>query len=301
MKEKVTTKQVNLSDIVVKFYTRRDLSDDKVEMFALLMEEGTTFPPIEITPEEPPALIDGRTRMEAYKLLDRQSVNCNICPEDTPYGYKARALKANYGGSQPNSKEDLSRTIQAMLQDGATPAQVVQSLAFIPAKIVKKLVEYAAQTLRGNKINQAKRDMRDGATIEDIKKKYGKDGEWIINKILETKNTKEDDRRMAMLSDHGAISTKIKSLANLRSRTFKKICELYEEGIISTKDAFVIFTTWRESTKVMQRGIDDYIARFISLAHDDGLEYQPQRPSKVSKKTLHRKELKKIKQVQVVQ
>lgn len=272
-------KKLKLADIVVKFYTRRQIDDDKVETFALLMEEGVVFPPIEVTPEEPPSLIDGRTRLEAYKLRDIEEIQCVICDTDTPWGYKARALKANYGGSQPNSKDDIARTIQGMLQDGATTKQIVDVLQFIPSRIVKKLIDLAGQSLRCQKVNQAKRDLHDGLTLEDIKKKYGKDGEWIVDKICEVKNATKD-KRMGLLANQKAIDSKIKSLASARSKIFKDICKMYEEGIISAKDAFVLFTSWRDSDKRLARTVDDYIARFISLAHDDGLEYQPIKPSK---------------------
>lgn len=263
-------KKVKIDEIVVKFYTRRCLEDDKIEMFALLMEEGTVFPPIEVTPDEPPALIDGRSRIEAYKLRDVDTVKCIVCPHDTEAGYKARALKANYGGSQPNTRDDISRTIQAMLQDGATGAQIAKMLSFIPERMVKKLVDFAGQQIRTNKVAQAKRDMRDGATVEEVKKKYGKDGEWIVNKILDEPKNKKKDRRLAMLSEQGAISTKIKSLAALRSKVFKQINILYEEGIISANEAFVVFTTWKDSVRVMERSVDDYIARFVVKARDNG-------------------------------
>lgn len=221
---------VRLSDLKVTFNVRKELDEDRVVQFAMLMEAGTDFPPILVTPDN--EIIDGRTRFEAYKLLSKppEMVKVIIDREEDRVSVIATAVTANLGGSKPPTQADLRFAVEQMILSGASRKRITESLesVYLPAKVLRKLHDDAVSTIRKRSIDRALNDVASGVIslvdaaathnipVEDLK-------EAIHGK---KKKVKSSDLR----SVKGKLSVIYKSYGHTVSCKIRNILEVWEAG-----------------------------------------------------------------------
>src|ERR1017187_9463366 len=140
---KEKTVMVPISQIDNRFDVRTKLDDDQVLQLAGCYEAGMDLPPIRITPigEDRYAYVDGRHRGTARDFCGYKDIEAIIIanPND-PAELYAQALQANWGGSKPPTREDISHTIMRLLELKVTQTEIRERLAFLPAGSLKAYI-----------------------------------------------------------------------------------------------------------------------------------------------------------------
>jgi len=93
-----------IQDIVIDetIYPRTGFDPDIVERYREAMAAGAIFPPLAITTDG--RLLDGRHRLEAYKLIGMDEVEVII---EDPFDPAARAVELNLWHGKPWTKLEM--------------------------------------------------------------------------------------------------------------------------------------------------------------------------------------------------
>lgn len=271
-KEKVET--LLLSSIKNKFDVRVALDQDRVLQFAGMYEGRQELPPIEVVKidDEDYAFIDGRHRAEARKYLnltDIQAVVRSGSLRDDPAALFGRALKANWGGSQPPTREDIQHTILRMLEAGVSRIEIEGILSFIPKGSLRAYTAHSLNQISKRKIAKALDAIADGSNIEQAAKKVGLKADRLKEIVAGKKGTWGKGR-----SEESHFTTGIKAYISQVSQSTnngiaKKVqftLQKVDDGEISLKGATEVITFWKKHVANTTRRIADWEARLDSIA-----------------------------------
>ncbi len=162
---------VLISKLKDRFYVREGHKQSHVDFLAALYRSGTALPPIEVTPDF--AVIDGRHRVLALKLLKRRHVEVIIINETNNFKLVARAIKANIGGSLPPTPDDIFFAIEHLVKNGATKNEVFATIP-LDASFVAPLYKGVMLQHEQKKLQRAVEAVADGnTTIVQAAKKFG--------------------------------------------------------------------------------------------------------------------------------
>lgn len=225
-------KDVAISDLVVDFYVRRSLNEDRVLELALLIEEGVELPAILI--DENRSVIDGRHRLEAFRMAGKTHISCETVKDLSQGEQILRALTENMGGSLPPSRGDVRLAIQNMITAGMKERAIVAGLP-LPPSIVRKYLREATSNMSKAKFSAAIESVVDsGMQIKDAAEKYGIDLEDLRDKIRGKKKTIVE-KSFGMPKVRAELSGRYRSSSQKNASMFTKLLDCYIDGDVSYK------------------------------------------------------------------
>jgi hypothetical protein len=222
----VSPVEIPIDSIQATFFVRKALDEDRVVQLSLLIEGGTALPPIRVTDDR--QLIDGRHRVEAYRLSGWTTIPAIIEPRRDKGELIADAFASNCGGSVPPTRADILFTIQQLLQQGWGRGRIIKALPF-PKSVSERYIDDTQSKIRQSQINQAIIDIRDrGFTLAQAAANRGLTEEAIKAKM----NAK--GKRIAGSEEYkGNMSTRFRSLSRTNAALFQKLLTAYEDGEIN--------------------------------------------------------------------
>jgi len=263
---------VPIANIKNVFDVRVSLDEDRVIQFAGLYEGGVALPPVMLQKlaEDEYAYIDGRTRGAAREYLNLKDVPAIVQNGIPDYlQLYATALKSNWGGAKPPSREDISHTALRMLELGASRKAIREHFEFLPSGAAMAYIAQAMSVLARRRLSKALDAIADGVSIERAAKEQGvkadylknvvtgKKGTWGKSRTNEQQITVEFKRHIArsLRAANGSIGMKLAAL-------FQQV----ESGDISTKAADGIIKSWAEHLRQTTIRIKDWQSRLESIS-----------------------------------
>jgi hypothetical protein len=122
------------------------LNEERVSLFASLIEADVVLPPIEIYNREGKNFVkDGRTRLEAFRRLGRKTIPGVEVPYTTKTQMLIEALASNMtkkGAPLPPTEADFARVIRSLAKEGVMKPDAVRMFESIgvPYAFAKQLV-----------------------------------------------------------------------------------------------------------------------------------------------------------------
>ncbi|WP_034631182.1 helix-turn-helix domain-containing protein [Desulfotruncus alcoholivorax] len=195
--------QKKISDIVIDetIYPRADFDPDTVERYREAMTAGAIFPPIVITQDN--RLLDGRHRLEAYKLVGAAEVEVTI---EDPADPAARAVELNLHHGKPLTKGEMKELARKWY--GTRPVTEIANVLGVTRQTVQNWVsDLAAER------SEAREEIREKALRMRVK---GMTQEEIAGQLGVT--------RQAISKWE---SNSVKNLTPLQENNTKGACEEY--------------------------------------------------------------------------
>ncbi len=259
---------IPLTQIENRFDVRTKLNEDRVLQLVGCYEAGVDLPPVTLVPigEDKYAYVDGRHRGAARGYLNCTDVASIIIPRpDDPAELFARALQANWGGSQPPTRDDISHTILRMLELKASQTAIREQLFFLPTGSLKAYIAQARGVIMKRRILDA---IGDGVKIEEAASRFGipldsmkdiiqgKKGKWGKGRSSEV------DLSVAMKA---YISTSLRSANAGISKKVEGILAKVEAGEMSHKVAADILKAWSEHLRKTSLRVADWHSRLGAI------------------------------------
>lgn len=165
---------IEISEIRNKFDVRKTLDDDNILRLAELYQNNIEVDPIRVAIIEGEyCFVDGRHRAAARALLELKTIDAIVVHESNELQLYSEALRSNYGGSKPPTREDIEHTIRKMMEAGAKESHLKARLDFIPYSILRIYISVVQTTLRKRKIKAAIEAVADGMILAEAATKYG--------------------------------------------------------------------------------------------------------------------------------
>ncbi|WP_152945772.1 helix-turn-helix domain-containing protein [Desulfofundulus thermobenzoicus] len=163
--------QVDINQIIVDeaIYPRSAVDPETVERYREALESGAKLPPLVLMPDN--RLIDGRHRLEAYRLLGAEAVEAEI---EEPADPDVRAVEKNLRHGRPLSKAELKEAARRWY--GKRPVTEIAGLLGVTRQTVQNWVADLAaerEEARAEAREQALRMRAEGLTQEEVAEKLG--------------------------------------------------------------------------------------------------------------------------------
>ena len=269
-KAKVT--MIRLDQIENRFDVRIKLDEDRVLQLTGCYEAGVELPPVKLVQlgEDRYAYVDGRHRGAARAYCKFTDVPAVIVdnPND-PADLFAQALEANWGGSQPPTRGDISHTVMRMLELNATQTAILARLSFVPAGSLKAYIASARGVIMKRRIAKALDSIGEGSKIDEAASKFkipleslkdvvqGKKGKWGKGRANEL------DEAIAFKA---YISGTLRGANTGISKKIEFMLTKVESGEMSYKVAYDVIRSWSEHLRKTGIRIADWRARLNAIA-----------------------------------
>lgn len=252
-------RSVPVGQLKVTFNVRKHLDEDRVIQFAQLMEAGVEFPPIEATVDN--EVVDGRTRLEAYKLVGKDQIMVKIVPNRNPVDMIGHAIAANLGGAKPPSQVDLRYGIEQMLLEGASETKI-KDLIPLPGEVVRRYITDARSTIRKRRIEKAidsmvneNKSLLDAASDNSLTLKE-------LKGALETKAKKRSAKFSDVHAITGALGTQFAALSRKVTAQAKKSFHEWEDGVSNDGTILTVLEYMVKAAHRLHVNTQDYLVRF---------------------------------------
>ena len=251
-----TTKMVARNDLKTEFFVRKHLDDDYVIQLGELYEAGVEIPPITVV-EKTMEVVDGRHRLAAHDLLNRDMVPVKFVPAATRMDLICEAFKANYGGPRPPTREDIEFTISQLVDGGMGQAKIAEALPF-PKSLVRRYVANVISSKRRQKVSAAAQAVLDGGmTVVKAAEKFEIEPEDLKG-VLSGKR-----KRNAGVGEYKAgITSRFRSTSLKNANVIKTSIDAYEDGKLSEKNVRTILDHVSACIRQMTHSHAQSVARF---------------------------------------
>lgn len=272
MARQVKSQMIPLDQIENRFDVRTKLDDDRVIQFAGCYESGIELPPVQVVrlSEDHYAYVDGRHRGAARAFCDFKEVDAVIIdnPND-PAELFAQALQANWGGSKPPTRDDITHTIIRMLELKATQSALRERLSFLPTGALRAYIASARSTIMKRRISKALDAIGEGSTIEEAGNQFavpvdslrdvvqGKKGKWGASRSTEVEFA-------TAMKQH--ISVTLRSVNTSIAKKMEQMLARVDEGEMSYKEAYGVLKAWGDHLRKTGIRIADWKARLNAIA-----------------------------------
>jgi hypothetical protein len=263
---------IPLAQITNRFDVRTKLDEDRVLQLMGCYEAGQELPPIEVVQfaDDGYAYVDGRHRGAARAYCNFTDIAAIVIdnPND-PAELFARALEANYGGSKPPTRDDITHTVVRMLELGATQTAIRERLQFLPVGALKAYIASARGSIMKRKIAKAMDDIGDGLTIDTVAARYripldslkdvvkGKKGKWGKGRSTEAE---------LAIAFKSYISTELRAANSGISKKMEFMLQKVDAGEMSYKAAKGVIHAWSEHLRKTGIRVMDWNARLDAIA-----------------------------------
>lgn len=250
------TVTVAIAELKANLFVRQALNPDHVLVLAGYAENGVKLPPIKITPDR--AVVDGRHRIAAYQLLDRDQVEAEVVEVDSEAELIAMAYKANVGGSLPPSSKDTEHTVMLLLEHKETMKRIGELLG-LPSGLARRYVKEVQTRAASAKMQRAVSAVTDdGLTVVKAAELHEVDPEKLKERL--------SGHRRAQRSDipeiQRGLTRTFRSLGARNATLLRNLLERHVDGEVSERQVREIFTHFRRLQKQSGRTLDDWMSRF---------------------------------------
>jgi hypothetical protein len=256
-KPKIVT--VKIADLKVDLYVRQQLNQDHALELAALLEAGVVLPPIKITSEF--VVVDGRHRIEAYKVLGLAEIECEVVDGlKDEVAIISMAYQANTGGSLPPTREDTEHTITELLARKVAKARIAEILA-LPPSLAKKYVQNVESKVTRSKIRKVLwRVANERVTLEQASAEESVDPEKVKEAMP---GGRPGRKRHSLAADFQRNLTHLgKSAARKYAAILKDLLDKVGDGDVTVNQACEIFAHVERLQKANARATADWKARF---------------------------------------
>lgn len=273
-------KTILLSQIANRFDVRVKLDEDRVVQLAGFYEVGMKLPPIRVVKleEDSYAYIDGRHRGAAREYCNLKDIKAVVYESNDPAELYAQALEANWGGSKPPTRDDITHTIIRLLELGATQTSIRERLAFLPSGALRAYISSARSTIMKRKISKALDAIGDGTTLNEAASMYkippdslkdvvsGKKGKWGVGR--------SDEKEFAV-AVKAYITNELKSANSGISKKVEFMLHKVEEGEMSYQEAYGVIKAWGEHLRKTAIRVADWKARLNAISGEIDKTVEP--------------------------
>lgn len=253
--------EVDIDSLAIPFYVRKKLDQDHVLYLAELEENGVVLDPIQVTPskEEGYDILDGRHRIEAYKLLNRTTIRAKVQPPMRNIVEEiSAAFKANLGGALPPSREDVEHTVSLLVAQNVSTKEIAQLLP-IPPSLARKYVNMVSSRALRARMKQAMEAVTDGdLNIAEAAKKFEVD----VNTLRKDLGGRKKKGQMRLSEIITTIRRQFRSLSQKNAQLLRKLHDELEDGETSPQVVDKALDTFKESVRQMQVSINGWRQRF---------------------------------------
>lgn len=189
----------------------------------------------------------------------------------TPLELFALALAANWGGSKPPTREDISHTILRMLELGASKRSIAGQLAFLPKGSCRAYIDWAASVLAKRRKTRALEAVADGMSVQDASGKYGVKPEVLKDAIVGKKRKWGKDRSSDQQQLIEFLSYASKALRSANSGISKKVEGLLkqvEDGELNPNICEKAIRAWHEHLRKTGLRVADWQARLSAISQE---------------------------------
>lgn len=265
------SKPVNIpiEKIQNRFDVRKALDDDTVLHLAELYQAKVQLPPVSLVDmgDGTYSFIDGRHRAAAKALLGDDSIPAIVQPMNGSKGTMelyAQALRANYGGSKPPTREDIQHTVHRMVEQGAGLTAISRLIDFIPNSMLHNMVAAAKGHINRDKMRKAIQYVAEGSNPAEAAKKFGVEPKAVSDAIAGRKR-KWSTGEGTILAENKNHITRVLKAANLSiGKHMQDLLNQVEAGEVSPETVAKILNAWETHNKGTAHRIRDWRER---LAH----------------------------------
>lgn len=252
-------REVPIPSITLDFYVRdassiRDI-EATIEQYVVLMQHGTQFPPIQLTPGL--RLVAGRLRLEAAKRSGAETVLAEILPQMTDVQYLAIAIQENAArGLQPSLK-DIATGIALMVKHGASDEDVIHHLkGSYTVSFIKERLQWYHSNQRQVLSEKVRLRVAEGTPPADVAKELGISLEHVKEIVIRKKGKNPKQ----------AISKRIAgmnmSYGSSMSNILKTVNEAFDDGRIVEADVFSMLSQIAGQSAKTDKQLATFRSRF---------------------------------------
>lgn len=257
---------VSLEDINTRFYIRVGLDEERVAMFAEMLENGKTLSPILVT-EDKKTLIDGRTRLAAHERAGRKTIKCVVCEEadDETLITAAFLSNANPDASKPPSRQDIRHTVELMLKAGASKVRIRKCLvpSMGPA-LVGRYIKDAESKIKKRRLSQARAAVADERmNIQEAAQHYAVTFTALRRAVSGKPATKTAEQNLASSKSH--LSRAVQRVSMVFSKQFGRNMELFEMGELSAEELQLLLKHERRLIANVAKAHEDRLKRLKKM------------------------------------
>ena len=253
--------EIEIDSLTIPFYVRKKLDQDHVMYLAELIEGGVIVDPIQVTAADDGkfAILDGRHRIEAHKLLDRKHIQARVMPPMKNVVEEiSAAFKANIGGALPPSREDVEHTVSLLCAQGVSTREIAHLLP-IPPSLARKYVNMVSSRALRARMRQAMEAVTDGdLTIPESAKKFDIDTETLRKNL----GGRKKKGQLRLSEAVNVIRRQFRSFSQRNAAMFKRLFDDYEDGEVSAELVDKTLDTFKKSIKQMSVSFDGWKQRF---------------------------------------
>jgi hypothetical protein len=239
------TKTVNLADIKITAYARRELNQDQVLMLAELYEaalmqhgddvnasQNSGISLIKVTADM--EMIDGRHRKEAMELAGYKATKVIEESALSPVNLLSQAAQANIGGSLPPKREDIQYIVEQFMKMGLAAPAIRSAMPWLPVTVVNKYLKLASNHLAEVRMKLAIQAVNGGeVSLKQAAKTYDVKEEFLAEKIT----GKRVIQKVGMAQINGAITRAFQSLSHTVGTQISNVLEDFRDGEIPERQA----------------------------------------------------------------
>lgn len=243
----------NVFDVRLEALTEEAKSrrEERILSFADHMDAGVKFPPLLVTQANsfPPGVfpkipgdhfivIDGRTRVAAYGLLDAPEVSCVVKAYKNFAEAMAAATGANCGGPEPMTRAEIERVVLELAKAKMTPARIHKTTTIAIGVINSIISKARLERIQGGTrpeyraaITAYKRGVE---SIESIAARFGLNPEDLKKRIVISERA---ERKIVSNTNlKAALTTAGRKCAQSVHGIFKTAYEAYQDDKNLTAD-----------------------------------------------------------------
>ncbi len=267
----MTSKKFKLPLTAIKetFFVRAKLDEDWILQLAQLIENRQELPPIEVTKDH--ELVDGRHRIEAYKLNNRTEIECVLVEETDRLKLVALAFTANVGGSKPPTQEDIKFTIRTLLRDGVSRRKIIEMMPF-PKEVTRRYVDDVQSAEAKQRMNQAVDAVVEGEmTVKDAAEKLAVDPIKLKETLKGKKKTVKSGR--SLVAQYKTIFTvQFRRLSLSNGKHMGNLVEKYRDGLVTHAEMQELYDHLGGLMEQMKRAHAGRVKRFQAAVKSTEIE-----------------------------
>jgi ParB-like nuclease domain len=256
-------KSIKLEEIVISFFVRRELNEQRVSQLIKLLEARVELPPIKVylNPQtEKYEVIDGRHRLEAHRRLEYDSIDCNVIDEPDFAKRVGMAVSANSSGPLTATDEDFEIALQALLDAQVSVRRILEVFP-LPKSYTMKIIHNVKSKLYKAATTQAvEAIVNRGLTVSKAAEEYKVDTAAIKQRITGRQKQEKDQ-----ITDFtGGFSHRIRSFQKSNTVDYNRLYDAYDMGKLTAEATRKIFKSGVRSMKAVASVAEDYALRFDS-------------------------------------
>lgn len=223
--------EAKVSELKDNFDIRNIINQSHVDYLYGLKEGGIDLGLIKITKDF--TIVDGRHRVELYKILEIPLIKAEIIDEDSTIGIVRQALSSNMGGPLPPTKSDIRRVMTILINKGYSKKKIYEEFKeILPLSFMKISYQYAALKINNQKIQEAIQLINDsGLTKQKAAEIIKIPEKWITKKL--NINKENGDYVQGMKAE---VSGLFAHFNKKTGKAFSSILQKYDDGESTKKD-----------------------------------------------------------------